>query len=154
MIDDLIMDKPRIMLLSHAPHVFTTTSHPPFLTHLPRRTSTLVASPKTSSTSAHCSWLYIYAPTMMTHTCRFQPAHRHRPAHIAAMQYYSIAYHCTVIALETDGNSELDTRRDLRAKRARRPSPQDASVPSVQHLYNKYEERTSVDEYTVHEIYS
>jgi len=70
------------------------------------------------------------------------------------MQYYSIAYHCTVIALETDGNSELDTRRDLRAKRARRPSPQDASVPSVQHLYNKYEERTSVDEYTVHEIYS
>jgi len=44
----------------------------------------------------------------------------HRPAHIAAMRYCSVAYYCTIIALETYGGSEPgpDTQRDLRAERA------------------------------------
>lgn len=36
------------------------------------------------------------------------------------MRYYSVAYFYAVIALETDGDSGLDTQRDLRAVRARR----------------------------------
>jgi hypothetical protein len=66
------------------------------------------------------------------------------------MRYYSVAYFCTIIARETDGESELDTQRDLRAERASRSFSAGASesVTNVQHLYNSYEERSSVDEYT------
>jgi hypothetical protein len=63
------------------------------------------------------------------------------------MRYFSAAYFCTIIALETDGDSELDTQRDLRADRARRSFSAGASVTNVQHLYNSFKERTSVDEY-------
>jgi hypothetical protein len=68
------------------------------------------------------------------------------------MRYYSMAYFCTLIALATDVNTcvniELDTQRDSRAERARRPLSADASVTNVQHLHNSYEERTTLDEYT------
>ena len=63
------------------------------------------------------------------------------------MRYYNTAYFCTIIALETDGDSELDTQRDLRADRSRRPFSAGASVTNVEHLYNSYEERTFVDKY-------
>jgi len=73
----------------------------------------------------------------MTTTCRFQPAYR-------VMRYY---YNLFLHALGTDGDSEVDTQRDLRAERARRSFSVGASVTNVQHLYNRCEERTSVDEY-------